>query len=59
MHLYIEAAEQHINLDALIRIADAPKLNQIDYVAFMEKFKNLLTSYMLNASEGGKTQNCS
>ena len=55
----IEAAEQYINLDALIRIADSPKLNQIDYVAFMEKFKNLLTNYKLNASEGGKTQNCS
>jgi cobyrinic acid a,c-diamide synthase len=55
----IEAAEQYINLDALTRIADAPKLKQIDYVAFMEKFKNLLTNYKLNASEGGKTQNCS
>ena len=55
----IEAAEQYINLDALTRIADAPKLNQIDYGAFMEKFKNLLTNYKLNASEGGKTQNCS
>jgi cobyric acid synthase len=55
----IEAVEQYINLDALIRIADAPKLNQIDYGAFMEKFKNLLTNYKLNASEGGKTQNCS
>jgi cobyric acid synthase len=54
----IEAAEQYINLDALTRIADAPKLNQINYAAFMEKFKNLLTNYKLNA-EGGKTQNCS
>ena len=54
----IEAAEQYINLDAITRIADAPKLNQIDYAAFMEKFKNLLTNYKLNA-EGGKTQNCS
>jgi cobyric acid synthase len=55
----IEAAEQYINLDALTRIAEAPRLNQVDYVAFMEKFKNLLTNYKLNASEGGKTQNCS
>lgn len=55
----IEAAEQYINLDALTRIAEAPRLNQVDYVAFMEKFKNLLTNYRLNASEGGKAQNCS
>src|SRR5208283_1469366 len=55
----IEAAEQHLNLDALTKIADAPKLTQIDYAAFTEKFKNLLTNYELNTSEGGKTQNCS
>src|SRR5208283_5081234 len=51
----IEAAEQHLNLDALTKIADAPKLTQIDYAAFTEKFKNLLTNYELNTSEGGKT----
>jgi cobyric acid synthase len=55
----IEAAEQYINLDTLTKIAEAPRLNQVDYRAFMEKFKNLLTNYRLNASEGGKTQNCS
>ena len=55
----IDAAEQYLNLDALTRIADAPKLAQIDYAAFTEKFKNLLTNYNLNTSEGGKTQNCS
>ncbi len=55
----IEAAEQYINLDTLTKIAEAPRLNQVDYRAFMEKFKNLLTNYKLNASEGGKTQNCS
>ena len=41
----IEAAEQYINLDALTRIADAPKLNQIDYGAFygkIQKFTNQL-----------------
>jgi len=55
----IEAAEQYINLDALERIAEAPKLSQVDYRAFMERFKNLLTNYRLNASEGGKTKSCS
>ena len=55
----IEAAEQYINLDALTKIAESPRLNQVDYRAFMEKFKNLLTNYKLNASEGGKAQNCS
>jgi hypothetical protein len=55
----IDAAEQYLNLDALTRIADAPKLKQVDYGAFMEKFKNLLTNYNLNVSEGGTKQNCS
>jgi len=55
----IEVAEQYINLDVLTRIADAPKIKQVDHGAFMEKFKKLLTNLKLNASEGGKTQNCS
>jgi cobyric acid synthase len=55
----IEAAEQYINMDALARIAAAPKLSQVDYKAFMERFKNLLTNYRLHASEGGKTKTCS
>ena len=55
----IEAAEKYLNLDALTKIADAPKLSQVDYAAFTEKFKNLLTNYKLNVSEGGKTQKCS
>ena len=55
----IEVAEQYINLDALTTIADAPKLKQIDYGEFMEKFKNLLTNSQVKASEGGKKQNCS
>ena len=54
----IEAAEQNINLDVLVRISEAPHLNQIDYKAFMEKFKTLLTNYQLRPSEGGKVQNC-
>jgi cobyric acid synthase len=54
----LQAAEQNINIDALTRIAEAPKLEQIDYEAFMEKFKKLLTNYTLNAYEGGKAQDC-
>ena len=55
----IEATEKYINLDALTRIAKAPKLKQVDYAAFMEKFKNLLTNYRIDASEGDKKQSCS
>ncbi|MGA3059348.1 MAG: AAA family ATPase [Candidatus Bathyarchaeia archaeon] len=55
----IEAAEQYINLDALTKIAGAPKLNQIDYTAFTEKFKNLIINNSFNFFKGGKTQNCS
>jgi cobyric acid synthase len=52
----IKAAEQYINLDALTKIAEAPRLNQVDYEAFMEKFKNLLINCKLNAFEGGKSK---
>ena len=55
----IQAAEQYLNLEAITRIADAPQLTQVDYAAFMEKFKNLVTNYTLNASKGGKKQSCS
>jgi cobyric acid synthase len=55
----IIAAEQNINLDALIETAKAPALQQVDYEAFMQKFKNLLVNYRLSASQGGKTQSCS
>jgi len=46
----MQAAEQSINIDALVRIAQAPKLTQVDYQAFMEKFKTLLTNYKLSTS---------
>jgi cobyrinic acid a,c-diamide synthase len=55
----IKAAEENINLGALIQIAKAPALRAVDYEAFMQKFKNLLTNYKLSASQGGKTQSCS
>ncbi|MGA2682665.1 MAG: AAA family ATPase [Candidatus Bathyarchaeia archaeon] len=47
----IDAAEKYLNLDALIRIADLPKLATVDYAAFVEKFKNLVITYKLSASE--------
>jgi cobyric acid synthase len=53
----IDAAERYINLDLLSKIAVPPQLTKIDYEAFTAKFKNLLTNYTLNASQGGK-ENC-
>ncbi|MBE3145385.1 MAG: AAA family ATPase, partial [Planctomycetes bacterium] len=50
----IDAAERYINLDMLTKIAKAPKLFQVDYQAFMEKFKNLLTDYSCNAQKKGE-----
>ena len=55
----MQAAEQNIDLDAITRIANAPNLQNVDFNAFMEKFKNLLTEYRLSASEGGKPEKCS
>jgi len=55
----VKAAEENINLDALTRIAKAPTLQQVDYEAFMQNFKSLLTNYKLNASQGGKPKSCS
>ncbi len=54
----IQVAEQYLNIEALTKIADAPKLTKVDYEAFMEKFKTLVTNYRLNASEGGKQEKC-
>ena len=55
----IDTAEKHIDLDLLEKIATPPTPTQIDYAAFMQKFKNLLTNYTLNASEGGSSKSCS
>ncbi len=44
----IKAAEENINLEAITQIAKAPTLKQIDYEAFMQKFKNLLINYRVN-----------
>jgi hypothetical protein len=55
----LQAVEKSIDLDTLTEIAKAPSIQQIDYEAFMQKFKNLLTNYKLSAPQGGKTQSCS
>ena len=55
----VKAAEENIDLDALTKIAKAPALHQVDYEAFMQNFKNLLTNYKLSASQGGKSKSCS
>lgn len=55
----IKAVERYVDLDALIGIARAPELKQVDYAAFTEKFKNLLTGDRIDDSGGGKDQSCS
>ncbi len=55
----IDTAEKYIDLDLLTKIALPPTQVKIDYAAFMEKFKNLLTNYSSNACEGGKPKSCS
>jgi cobyric acid synthase len=41
----IDAAEKYIDLDKLVQLAQAPERNDVDYLAFVEKFKKLLTDY--------------
>ena len=48
----IDAIEKSINLDLLTKVASPPQPTKVDYDAFTAKFKNLLTHYTLNASEG-------
>ncbi|MCW3995178.1 MAG: AAA family ATPase [Candidatus Bathyarchaeota archaeon] len=55
----IDAAEKYIDLDLLSKIATPPVLTYIDYEAFMEKFKKLLTNYTLPTLEGGANRSCS
>jgi cobyrinic acid a,c-diamide synthase len=54
----IDAAEKHIDLDLLMKIALPPTQVKVDYAAFTEKFKTLLTNYSFNYSEGGKPKSC-
>jgi cobyric acid synthase len=41
----IDAAERYINLEQLVELAKPPEQNNVDYKAFIEKFKKLLTNY--------------
>ncbi len=50
----IDAAEKYIDLELLVKVASAPKQVDVDYGAFTENFKKLLTNYNLSASQGGK-----
>ena len=47
----IQAAEQNINIDRIVQVAAPADLKQVDYGAFMEKFKKSLTNNTVNASE--------
>ncbi len=55
----IDAAEKYIDLDLLARVASPPMQVDVDFEAFMEKFKKLLANYSLSTSQGGKVKNCS
>ncbi|MDR2707150.1 MAG: AAA family ATPase [Nitrososphaerota archaeon] len=46
----LAVVERYINLDQLVKLAKAPVLNSVDYVAFVEKFKKLLMNYPDNFS---------
>jgi cobyric acid synthase len=54
----IDAAEKYIDLDLLAKVASPPTQVNVDYKAFMEKFKSLLVNYSLNTSEGGSKKSC-
>ncbi|MCL2691431.1 MAG: AAA family ATPase [Candidatus Bathyarchaeota archaeon] len=41
----MDVVERYINLDQLVQLAQAPKQVNVDYVAFVEKFKKLLINY--------------
>jgi cobyrinic acid a,c-diamide synthase len=55
----IDAAEKYIDLDLLTKVALPPTQVTVDYVAFVENFKKLLTNYSLNASQGRNPETCS
>jgi cobyric acid synthase len=55
----IDAAEKYIDLDLLAKLALPPTQVKVDYAAFTEKFKKLLTNYSLNVSQGGSKKSCS
>ncbi len=54
----IDVAEKSIDLALLAKVAAPPKMTEVDYNDFTEKFKNLLTHYSLKASQGDNTEKC-
>jgi cobyric acid synthase len=50
----VEAAENFIDLNLLTELATPLMRSQVDYKAFSEKFKNLLTDSKSNMFEGGR-----
>lgn len=54
----IDAVEKNIDLELLTKAAAPPHLTKVDYDAFTAKFKNLITNYPLNASQGGNQEKC-
>lgn len=53
----IETIERNVDLGLLAGLAEAPKKINVDYDAFLEKFKNsLTTSFERSSTEGGRCQ---
>jgi cobyric acid synthase len=55
----IDAAEKYIDLDLLVKDASPPMQVNVDYIAFMQNFKKILTNYNLSTSKGGTSKSCS
>jgi cobyrinic acid a,c-diamide synthase len=54
----IAAAEKSLNIDLITKVAAPPKPAKIDYDSLTAKFKNLITNYNLNHSQGGNQEKC-
>ena len=46
----IDVVERYINFEQLVKLAKVPSQNDVDYVAFVEKFKKFLINYPGNFS---------
>ena len=56
----IEVAERCIDLDKITKLAAPTKETQLDYQAFVERFKNsLVTDFGFSASKRGRVEKCS
>lgn len=45
----IDTIERHVDLELIVSLAEAPKKTPVDYDAFLEKFKNSLTTSSYNS----------